>query len=308
MDSKNRALIKLSLLFCIILQFLKKEVMVLDYIKPAQLVEDVANTGAYKSTLAIKDILIKGILSGAFLGFATTLAYTAAIETKLSIVGAFVFPVGFVLILLLGLELVTGNFAMLPLARLKGFTSNKNVLYNFFWAFVGNLLGSLLYGVLFYIAATKLGHITEGPMIDKIIQVAEGKTLTYKELGREGFIISITKAILCNWMVTLGAFMAFVSNSTIGKIAAMWLPVFTFFAHGFEHAVVNMFVIPTAIFMGADITLADWWLWNQIPVTIGNFIGGFIFTGLALHLVNKKKKPETEPILFPPQNPLKEKA
>ena len=66
--------------------------------------------------------------------------------------------------------------------------------------------------------------------------------------------------------------MAFVSSSTIGKIAAMWLPVFLFFAHGFEHAVVNMFVIPTAILMGADLSLGDWWLWNQIPVTIGNFI------------------------------------
>lgn len=260
----------------------------MDYIKPAQLVEDVANTGAYKSTLAIKDILIKGTLSGAFLGFATTLAFTAAIETKLSIVGAFVFPVGFVLILLLGLELVTGNFAMLPLARIRGLTSNKNVGYNFFWAFLGNLLGSLLYGGLFYISATKLGHITEGAMIEKIINAAEGKTLAYKSLGGDGIIIAVTKAILCNWMVTLGAFMSFVSSSTIGKIAAMWLPVFIFFAHGFEHAVVNMFLIPTAIFMGADITLGDWWLWNQIPVTIGNFIGGFIFTALALHLVNKK--------------------
>jgi formate transporter len=276
--------------------------MTLDYIKPNQLIEDVANTGAYKSTLAIKDILIKGILSGAFLGFATTLAYTAAIETKLSIVGAFVFPVGFVLILLLGLELVTGNFAMLPLARIRGQTSSKKVVYNFFWAFLGNLLGSLLYGVLFYITATKLGHITEGAMINKIITVAEGKTLAYKSLGGEGIIIVLTKAILCNWMVTLGAFMAFVSSSTIGKIAAMWLPVFLFFAHGFEHAVVNMFLIPTAIFMGADITFGDWWLWNQIPVTIGNFIGGFIFTAVALHLVNKKKITKTENVIvnYPP--------
>ncbi|MBP2239619.1 formate/nitrite transporter [Cytobacillus eiseniae] len=274
----------------------------MDYIKPAQLVEDVAQAGAYKSTLSVKDILIKGILSGSFLGFATTLAYTAATETNLNIVGAFVFPIGFVLILLLGLELVTGNFAMLPLARLRGLTTSKNIGYNFFWAFIGNLLGSLLYGILFYISATKVGHITEGPIIEKMISVAEGKTLTYKALGGEGIILAVTKAILCNWMVTLGAFMAFVSSSTIGKIAAMWLPVFLFFAHGFEHAVVNMFVIPTAMLMGADISFSDWWLWNQIPVTIGNFVGGFVFTGLALHLVNKKKaisseQLDTQPVL-----------
>jgi formate transporter len=271
--------------------------MHLDYIKPAQLMEDVAKIGAYKSSLSIIDLLIKGALSGAFLGFATTLAFTATTETKLGIVGAFVFPVGFVIILLLGLELVTGNFAMLPLARLRGLISMKSLGYNFIWAFIGNLLGSLLYGVLFYISATKLGHVTDSVMIEKIIAVAEGKTIAYKSLGGDGMIISVTKAILCNWMVTLGAFMAFVSTSVIGKIAAMWLPVFIFFAHGFEHAVVNMFVLPTAILMGADITISDWWIWNQIPVTIGNFIGGFIFTGLALHLVNKNKgKKENEPI------------
>jgi len=278
--------------------------MTLDYIKPGDLVEDVAHAGAYKSTLSVSDILIKGILSGAFLGFATTLAFTAAIETKLSIAGAFVFPVGFVLILLLSLELVTGNFAMLPLARLRGLTASSKVIYNFFWAFLGNLLGSLLYGVLFYIVATKLGHITESAMIEKIIAVAEGKTLAYKSLGGEGLIVAITKAILCNWMVTLGAFMAFVSSSTIGKIAAMWLPVFLFFAHGFEHAVVNMFVIPTAMLMGADISLGDWWLWNQIPVTIGNFIGGFIFTALALHLVNKKKAAKADNVIISYPSPV----
>ena len=282
--------------------------MTMDYIRPSQLVEDVATTGAYKSTLSIKDILIKGMLSGAFLGFSTTLAYTATTETKLGIIGALVFPVGFVLILLLGLELVTGNFAMLPLARLTGLTSSKNIVYNFFWAFVGNLLGSILYGALFYISATKLGHITESAIIEKIITVAEGKTLLYKELGQYGMIIVITKAILCNWMVTLGAFMAFVSSSTIGKIAAMWLPVFMFFAQGFEHAVVNMFLIPTAMMMGADIRFSDWWLWNQIPVTIGNFIGGFVFTGLALHLVYKKKKARLEQVSVIHQAPLKDQA
>lgn len=63
--------------------------------------------------------------------------------------------------------------------------------------------------------------------------------------------------------------MAFMSTSTIGKIAAMWLPILIFFAQGFEHAVVNMFVIPAGMMLGADITMADWWMWNQIPVLFG---------------------------------------
>jgi formate/nitrite transporter FocA (FNT family) len=39
--------------------------------------------------------------------------------------------------------------------------------------------------------------------------------------------------------------------------------------------------------LGAKISLADWWLWNQIPVTLGNLVGGFVFTGLALYATYK---------------------
>jgi formate/nitrite transporter FocA (FNT family) len=94
---------------------------------------------------------------------------------------------------------------------------------------------------------------------------------------------AFVKAILCNWMVCMGVVMGLTSQSTLGKITACWLPVFTFFALGFEHSVVNMFVIPTGMLLGAKVSFADWWLWNQIPVTLGNFAGGFLFTGLMLY-------------------------
>ena len=89
-------------------------------------------------------------------------------------------------------------------------------------------------------------------------------------------------------MVTLGAVMALTSTSTSGKILAMWLPILTFFGQGFELAVVNMFVIPAGIMLGANVTVADWWLWNQIPVTLGNIVGGAVFTGMALYFTHKK--------------------
>ena len=74
------------------------------------------------------------------------------------------------------------------------------------------------------------------------------------------------------------------SRSTIGKIAAMWLPILTFFAQGYEHSIVNMYVIPAGMQLGAPVSIKAWWLWNQIPVTLGNILGGAIFTALALHL------------------------
>jgi formate/nitrite transporter FocA (FNT family) len=83
--------------------------------------------------------------------------------------------------------------------------------------------------------------------------------------------------------------MGLTSTSTIGKIAAMWLPIVTFFAQGFEHSVVNMFVIPAGMAFGADVSFSDWWLWNQIPVTLGNIAGGLLFTGMALYLTYGKR-------------------
>jgi formate/nitrite transporter FocA (FNT family) len=107
-------------------------------------------------------------------------------------------------------------------------------------------------------------------------------------MGGEGMALVFIKAILCNWMVTLGAVMAFTSSSTLGKIAAMWLPIVIFFGQGFEHAVVNLFVIPAGMMLGADVGLADWWLWNQIPVLLGNFAGGALFTGILFSLSQRK--------------------
>ncbi|WP_082732011.1 formate/nitrite transporter family protein [Sporosarcina sp. HYO08] len=259
----------------------------MDYIKPQALVRNVAAAGALKSRLPIRDLLIKGGLAGAFLGLSTTLAFTAATQTNLDIVGALAFPVGFVMILLLNLELVTGNFALLPIAAFRNMTTLPQILYNFFWAFLGNLIGSIFYAFLFVIYVTKFGHALDTAIIQKVINIAESKTLEYKSLGTDGIILAFVKAILCNWMVTFGAIMAFTSKSTIGKIVAMWLPIFLFFAHGFEHAVVNMFLIPTSMLLGANISMTDWWIWNQIPVTIGNFLSGFLLTGLTLHLITK---------------------
>lgn len=109
-------------------------------------------------------------------------------------------------------------------------------------------------------------------------------------MGAEGMTLALIKAMLCNWMVTLGAVMAMTSKSTAGKILAMWLPILTFFGQGFEHTVVNMFVIPAGMLLGAKVSFGDWWLWNGIPVLLGNFLGGVLFTGLLFYLSQKSFK------------------
>ena len=263
-----------------------------DYVPPAELMSDVLRAAGRKASLSIGDMLLRGALAGAFLGFATSMVFVVQTQGVPPVVGALLFPVGFVILVLLGLELATGNFAILPPAVAAGEIKMGQLLRNWFWVYAGNLLGSVLYAWLFYLAITNCGTSGAGPVGDLLRAAAQKKTLAYMAAGGAGWATALVKGILCNWMVTLGALLAMVSRSTTGKIVAMWLPIFTFFAQGFEHSIVNMYVIPSGMMLGAPIPAGTWWLWNQIPVTIGNIFAGAFFTGLALY---STLRPKTAP-------------
>ncbi|UQZ37704.1 formate transporter [Paenibacillus sp. PK3_47] len=259
----------------------------MDYVKPGEVLNSMIEAGKTKAELSVMQLIIRGVLGGMILACATTLAFTATAQTGIPMTGALIFPVGFVMIILLGLELVTGSFAMIPLAVMERKTTSPQMLKNFLWVIAGHLIGCAVYAVLYGLTITKMGTDMSNPMIQTLISTSETKTTAYKSMGAEGMGLAFIKAILCNWMVTLGAVMAMTSKSTAGKIAAMWLPIFTFFAQGFEHTVVNMFVIPAGMMLGASVSFADWWIWNGVPVLLGNFIGGVLFTGVLFYLSQK---------------------
>ena len=263
----------------------------MDYVKPADVAAAMVNAGRSKLALSPLDLIIRGGLAGGILAAATSLAITAAVQTGQPLVGALVFPVGLILIVLLGLDLVTGSFGLLPLPWIESDTDAKSMVANWGWVFLGNLIGSIIYGALLSIALTNFGATAPAGVAEKIIAIAQAKTTGYETLGYAGLITVFVKAILCNWMVCLAIVAAMSTSSTIGKIACAYMPVFIFFAQGFEHSVVNMFIIPTGMMMGAKVTVADWWLWNQIPVTLGNMVGGFTFTGLAIYMTYRPATP-----------------
>jgi formate transporter len=272
----------------------------MDYVKPAEVAKSMVETGGRKLALSTRDLLIRGILSGAILGVATSLAFNGAFTTGQPLVGAIIFPVGLIMIVLLGLELVTGSFALVPLPYLQGEASAGAVVTNWSWVFLGNLIGSVAYGALIAIALTDMGAIAPTGVAARLVAAAEAKTTGYAAFGFAGLVTVFVKGILCNWMVCLAVVLAMSTTSTLGKIATAWMPVFIFFAQGFEHSVVNMFIIPTGMMLGAKVTVADWWLWNQIPVTLGNLVGGFCFTGFALYWTYKPATTRaTEPTPMP---------
>jgi formate/nitrite transporter len=255
----------------------------MDYVNPKELLQEAVQLAKRKSDLPVRDMLIRGILAGAFLGYATSLVFVVLSQGLPPIVGAILFPVGFVILVLLGLELVTGNFALLPAGVMAGSVRVTRLLRNWGWVYLGNMIGSVLYAALFYLAITSWRTGNGGAIADLLKQAAQKKTLAYVALGPSGWATAVVKAILCNWMVTIGAMLALISRSTVGKITAMWLPIMTFFALGFEHSVVNMYVIPSAMMLGAPISVSQALLWNLLPVTLGNLFAGTLLTGMALH-------------------------
>lgn len=264
----------------------------MDYITPSEVAENFVAAGSAKAHLRIRDLLQRGFLSGALLGFATTVAFSANAQGLPPVVGAVLFPVGFAMIVVLGLELVTGSFALLPSAWIAKQATLGRVMASLFWVFLGNLMGACMYAALYAAVMTQFHRAPATGAGALIVAAAQTKTLGYEKLGAAGIWLALIKSVLCNWMVCMGVVMGMTSRSTLGKMAACWLPIFIFFALGYEHSVVNMFVIPAGIWMGAPVSLSDWWLWNQLPVTLGNLIGGFLFVGVPMLSMRAKAKPQ----------------
>src|SRR5262252_5779500 len=145
----------------------------MDNVRPAEMVGEMLTVAQTKAKLPIRDLLLRGALAGVFLGFATSLALVVTAQGLPPIVGAILFPVGFVMLVLLGLELATGNFALLPAAVAAGKISYARLLRNWSWVYAGNLVGSVLYAVLFYWAVTSFGATSSGPVGDLLKSAAQ---------------------------------------------------------------------------------------------------------------------------------------
>jgi formate/nitrite transporter FocA (FNT family) len=98
--------------------------------------------------------------------------------------------------------------------------------------------------------------------------------------------------MLCNWMVSTGVVGAMISNTVSGKVIAMWMPIMVFFYMTFEHSIVNMFLFPSGLLLGANFSILDYLIWNEIPTVLGNLVGGLTFTGLTLYTTHVRTAPK----------------
>ena len=248
----------------------------MSYLAPAEFVTKMVDAGESKVFMSTRDTLIRAFMAGAILALAAVFAVMVTQQTGYPIIGAILFPVGFCMLYLLGFDLVTGVFVLAPLALLDkrpGVTVG-GVLRNWGLVFAGNFAGAFTVAVLMSTIFTFAFTTDPNP------------------IGLAGMLTLFVRAMLCNWMVSTGVVGAMISTSVGGKVIAMWMPIMVFFAMTFEHSVVNMFLFPSGILMGAHYNWADYFIWNEIPTIIGNIVGGIAFTGLTLYSTHMKTAPK----------------
>jgi len=265
---------------------------------PANVADTLAKTVCVQKTNnSAWKLMILGILAGIYISFGAAIAtlvgsdagkYVGVGMSKILVGG--VFSVGLMLVVIAGAELFTGNNLML-MSALDGKVPFSKVVRKWFVVYVANFIGSIF--IAYMILASGLwkgGDFLTGVTA---LKIANAKVHL---LWSEAFV----RAILCNILVCLAVWMAIASQNVVGKIFAIFFPIMTFVALGFEHCVANMYFIPLGIFLkstgaaaasGLDLSGLTWGSFinnNLIPVTLGNMIGGALFVGLLYWLVYVK--------------------
>src|SRR3954447_15632291 len=271
----------------------------MSYLVPSEFVTKMVDAGESKIFMSTRDTIIRAYMAGAILALAAAFSVSINVQTGVPIVGAALFPVGFCMLYLFGFDLLTGVFVLSPLAlidRRPGVTVG-GVLRNWGLVFIGNFAGALIVAFLMAFVFTYGFTSPPGPVGEKIAGIGVARTLGYASHGVGGWFTIFVRGMLCNWMVSTGVVGAMISTHVSGKVIAMWMPIMLFFYMVFEHSIVNMFLFPSGLLLGAHFTFVDYLLWNEIPTVVGNLVGGLAFTGLTLYATHVKTLPKREPAI-----------
>jgi len=260
--------------------------------------------GVKKVTDSWWRIFILGMLAGVYIGFGAGLSTVVTCDlakyTGLGFarfMGGSAFSVGLMLVIIVGAELFTGNNLMM-ISALNGKISWGKLLERWGLVYLANFVGSIiLVWIMYGSGVWKIGNFAVGA---KALNIANAKV-------NLSWVEAFCRGIGCNWLVCLAVWMALSSRNVIGKIFAIYFPVMTFVASGFEHSVANMYFIPLGIYLKGhsavaaaadlagklnDLTWKGFWIKNEIPVTLGNIVGGAFFVSFIYWLVLHSKSKE----------------
>lgn len=240
-----------------------------NYLTPKETSDALIITAQNKAVMTTEKRLLMSIMAGIYIALG---AQGFMVSYESAFLRAAVFPVGLMLIVIVGGELFTGN-CLMTFALVQKKITYKDYLKTMIQVWIGNFIGALIVISLLY-----FGGVYNNPKLaETIVKIANAKiSLSFSQ--------AFFKGILCNILVSLGVWFAAAAKDTTGKLLGCWFPVMLFVLSGYEHCVANMFYLPLGAIFDQSITLSQIFLNNLLPVTLGNFIGG----GILIPLVYNK--------------------
>lgn len=274
----------------------------IDALLPSDVAEKVEEVGMAKAKMDFTKTFMLALLAGSFIGFGAIFATTVTADSNLSfgltkLIGGLAFSLGLILVIVAGAELFTGN-NLISMAWASGKIKTSAVIRNWVIVYLGNMVGALFLACLMMFAEQY--RFSNGAVGLNALNIAEAKC-------NLGFFQAISLGILCNILVCLAVWLCFGARSIADKILAVIFPITAFVAAGFEHSVANMYFIPKGLFIKtfakeefwtsiekvpADfqhLTWSNFLIYNLLPVTIGNIIGGAVLVGLVYWFIFLRK-------------------
>lgn len=264
-----------------------------DCITPNGVAHELAdNVMPMKASFRKSKLFVLAIAAGAFIAFGAQVSLNVMTGTEAiswgiaKLIGAMTFATGLMMVVLTGAELFTGN-VMMSFAVIEKKITIGRLLRNWSIVYIGNFVGSIILAALIYFSGcSHNSHEALGVM---------GLTTAYTKASLP-FVEAFTRGILCNWLVCLAIWMASSSRHVIGKIFAIFFPIMTFVASGYEHSIANMYFLTNGLFLKhtpaiaaasgltpdqlATFTWKSCLINNLLPVTLGNIVGAMVFVVL----------------------------
>ncbi len=266
---------------------------------PKEITDNYIASAVGKATASTRRLLALSFFAGMLISLGAVASSTAAqgipdAGTARLVTGA-VFPIGLMMIVLLGAELFTGN-ALMVTSVLAGEITAGQLLRNWVLVYVGNFVGALCTAALMaFFGQLDIGG---GVLAVYTAKVAAAKCSL-------PWLNAFVLGVFCNLLVCIAIYLGNTAHDTAGKIFGIFFPIFGFVVAGFEHCVANMYYIPAGIFAflnpaysemivnaGINVDVLNFGTFlgsNLIPVTLGNIVGG-VAVGLIMYAAYATRK------------------
>ncbi len=259
---------------------------------PLEIARNYIEIGIHKVRLSAYKMLWLGIFAGVFIGMAgvaSTVGAVAIENPSLSrLISAFLFPAGMAMVLVAGSELFTGN-NLIMLAYLQKKVKLYEMLKNWLFVFIGNFIGATLVALLVVYGHTP--DLYQEQLAVNMVAIAENKV-------NLSFFDALIRGTLCNILVCIAVWASFAAKTVSGKLLMSFWPIMLFVLCGFEHSIANIYYCMAGIFTAGEyhiatqgLTFGSFLLYNLLPVTLGNILGGAGFIGIGYWAIYLRHTP-----------------